>query len=105
MDIVKETVAELKHGWLTVGTTAQQLSPLQLNAFKGVLMTAPGSTYPGDGNDAPIWVGGPRVTADDGPVGGFPIAPGSSMFIPIERIDFLYVISTMENQKIGWMLL
>jgi len=105
VDINKETVRELKHGWTTVGTLAAQLSPLELNAYKGVLMTCPGSAYPGEGNDAPVWVGGPLMTADDGPTGGFPIVPGSSMFVPVERIDLLYVISTMENQKIGWMLL
>jgi hypothetical protein len=105
MDITKETVRELRHGWQTVGTTPIQVSPLELNALKGVLMTCPGSAYPGEGNDAPIWIGGPKVTADDGPGGGLPVMPGSSMFIPIERVDLLYVISTMENQKIAWMLL
>lgn len=105
MEITKESVRELKHGWTTVGTTAIQLSPLDFNAFKGVLMFCPGTTYPGGGNAVPVWIGGAKMTADNGPNGGVPIVPGSSMMIPIERIDLIYVISSMADQKISWMLL
>jgi hypothetical protein len=95
----------MKHGWQTAGTERIQITPLDLYLYKGILVTCPGTLYPGEGNDAPVWIGGHRVTADDNPgTGGVPITPGSSMFIPIEKPNELWVISTEEDQKIAWMV-
>lgn len=106
MEITKETVREIKNGWQTAGLERVQITPLELYALKGILMTCPGSQYEGGGNDAMIWIGGPKVTADQNVnSGGMPIAPGSSIFIPCEKPNELWVVSDQADQKIAWMLL
>lgn len=102
--VAKESIAasSLNNGHTVVGTARVQLTALDFKAYKGVLMRAPGSTDPTP-NTAPIWVGGPGVTADSGNAGGIPILPGDAIFIPIERPDKLYVISTAVDQDIAWL--
>lgn len=105
MQIDKETVNELTNGHTTVGTTKAKLVDLELNAYKGILLRCPGSADPGGGNSDPVWVGGAGVTADSAATGGMPILPGSSMFVPLERANLLYVISTAADQDIAWMVI
>lgn len=104
MNIEKESVDanSLNHGHTAVGTTRVKLTDKQFRAVKGVLFRCPGSTDPVP-NTAPIWVGGPAVTADSADTGGIPVLPGDSAFFPIERLDQLYVISTVADQDIAWM--
>lgn len=104
MNIEKESVSpnSLNGGHTTVGTSREQLTNLNFKAYKGVLMRAPGSTDPVP-NTAPIWIGGAGVTADSTKSGGIPVLPGDAIFIPIERPDSLYVISTAANQDIAWL--
>lgn len=105
MEITKETVEQVAHGHTVVGTSPVQLSTLQLRPLKGVLLRCPGESDP-SGNSAPIWVGNStKVSADSDPgTGGMPILPGSSMFIPIDDVRKLYVVSTGVDQDIAWML-
>jgi len=105
VEITKETVREMLHGWTTVGTSPVPITPLQLIPYKGILLFAPGTAYPGGGNSAPIWVGGPRVTADQNEgTGGTPIVPGSSLFVPLDKPDIIYVVSNAVTQKLSWMV-
>jgi hypothetical protein len=105
MEISKESTREFLHGWQTVGVDAVQITPLQLTPYKGILLTCPGTAYDEVGNAKPVWVGGPRVTADNNAgTGGIPIVPGASMFIPIDKPDLLWVVSTQADQKIAWMV-
>jgi hypothetical protein len=105
VEITKETVREMKHGWQVVGIERIEITPLDLYLYKGILLTCPGTQYDGSGNAKPVWVGGHRVTADDNPgTGGFPIMPGSAMFIPIEKPNEIWVISSQADQRIAWMV-
>jgi hypothetical protein len=105
MEITKETVHTFLHGWTTVGVNPVQITPLQLVPYKGILLTCPGTQYDGTGNSKPVWVGGPKVTANDNAAsGGMPLVPGASMFIPIDKPDELWVVSSEPDQKIAWMI-
>lgn len=108
MEINKETVRGILQGWCDVPTdVAVQVTPLELTGFKGVLIYCPGSQYPGSGNTQPVWVGnGNRVTASDTDgTGGFPVMPGSTIALPVERPNEIWVISTDPGQKIAWMVI
>lgn len=103
MKIEQESVNGLNHGHTVVGTTRVKLTSVAgFKALKGVLMRAPGSTDPTP-NIAPIWVGGPGVAADSTDKGGIPILPGDALFIPVEQLDSLWVISTSNAQDIAWL--
>jgi hypothetical protein len=104
MFIEKESVdaSNMHHGHTAVGTTRVKLTDLAFSTTKGVLFRCPGSTDPVP-NTAPIWIGGPAVTADSSQTGGIPILPGDSAFMPLERLDSLYVVSSVANQDIAWM--
>lgn len=101
-DIAKETARDLFHGHTSVGTTRVKLSNLNFPLLKGVLLRAPGGDDP-SGNTDPIWVGGSAVTADSNPTGGIPIVPGASIFIPVESVDLLWIVSTASSQDIAWL--
>jgi len=105
MDIAKETVSELLHGHVVVGATRSQLSTIPFGAQKGILLRAPGAQDP-SANTACVWVGGARVTADSTPAtGGIPIPPGSALFVPIDDLSRLWVVSTAAAQDLAWMML
>ncbi len=106
MIIGKETVREAVHGHTTVGATAVKLTDLEFVANKGVMFRAPGTSDPGGGNTAPIWVGfNASVTADSTASGGFPILPGSAILLPIDRPNLVWVISTAPSQDIAWIII
>lgn len=106
MIIGKETVREAVHGHTTVGATAVQLTTLEFTANKGVMFRAPGTSDPGGGNTAPIWVGfNASVKADSSSGGGFPILPGAVILIPIDRPNLIWVISTAPDQDIAWIII
>jgi len=106
--VTKVTVSgtNVAHGVQSVGTTAAQLTDKKLaeGNFKGILIKAPGPT-----DDTPntnsIYVGGKTITANQTGTGGFPLAPGESISIPIESAEFIYTIATDTNQKANWILL
>lgn len=103
MEIGKETVRGLRHGHTVAGTTRVKLTELDILLNKGVLLRCPGTTDPTP-NAAPVWVGGETVTHDSNPgTGGMPVCIGSALFVPCERANSLYVISTDPLQDIAWM--
>lgn len=94
---------ELRTGHKTVGATAVQLTEQSFQAEKGILLRCPGTddTVP---NTDPVWVAQtPNVTSDSTGTGGFPIAPGESVSLPVNDPSKLYVISTAAAQTIAWM--
>lgn len=102
MEITKEAVRELQHGHATAGTIRSRLTELDFTVYKGVLVRCPGGSDPTPNTD-PIWIGGAGVTADSGATGGIPILPGDAIFIPIDKPNFLWVVSTAADQDIAWM--
>jgi len=104
MDVTKESVEEFYNGHATVGLTRVKLTgTLSFPLNKGILLRCPGGTDPNPNSD-PIWVGGAGVTADSAAgSGGMPMIPGDVLFIPIDRSDKLWVISTDTDQDIAWM--
>jgi hypothetical protein len=104
MFIVKEAINELVTTYhVVVGVTAVLINPLKFQFQKGILLRTPESTDPVP-NDAPVWIGSVKVTADsDTGTGGFPLIPGASLFIPVEFAKGLYVISTDADQDLAVM--
>lgn len=104
MEVVKESVIELYAGHTAAGLIRlRAVTPDFEGMLKGVLLRAPGSGDPTP-NIAPIWLGGNGVTADSNEnTGGMPLPPGESLFIPLERLDRLFVISTAADQDLAWM--
>ena len=98
-NIRRETVDILaQHRNVAVGVTAVKVNPLGFKFVKGIQLYAPGSSD-ATPNIATIWLGGPGVTADQAiETGGFPLVPGSSLFLPSEFVDGLYVISASASQ-------
>ena len=41
------------------------------------------------------------TTADQTETGGFPLAPGESITLPLEELDDLYAIAADANQKLN----
>lgn len=106
--IDKETVKCFKVGHIVVGTTAVQLAPnasLPFDVKKGILVKAPGvdDTTP---NTAPVFIGTTAgVTADyDANTGGFPLAPGESIVIPVSEAGKMWLISSAVSQDLAWIL-
>lgn len=100
-NVLVENASEVFHGWQTAGLTALQLrsDPLPFVA-KGVLLKVPST------NTNSVWVGNKNVTADTNATsGGMEIEPGEALFIPIDGIEKLWVISNAATQPVGWMAL
>lgn len=102
MQLGQETVPDVAHSWVEVGATRVKISAIGYPLLKGILIHAPGSTYPGGGNDATIWIGGPGVTADAEVTGGIPLAPGTSLFLAVTSADKLWAVSTDADQLLAW---
>ena len=99
MEIYHETAPadDLRTGNVTVGLVPIPLAPqTPQRALKGVLLSFATS------NTAPIWLGRPNVTPQDG-FGGMP--PGSSIAVPVDFPHRLFLISTDADQKASWMAL
>lgn len=106
-EIGKETVQGISdgvgpaHGHVVVGTTAAPLATESVtDVKKGVLIVA-------DPNNATtVYLGRKAVTADNNvDTGGIPLPPGASLFVPIEDLTALYVISGSAAQDVAWMAL
>lgn len=102
MEITKETSRELLHGHTTAGAARCKLTVGDFPVYRGILLRTPG-TADSSPNTAPVWIGGPSVTADSSSSGGIPLPPGSMITIPVESTGLLYVISTAEGQDLAWM--
>ena len=104
MEIAKESVVDLFTGHVVVGTTRKRVvAPDFEGMMKGLLVRAPGSGDPTP-NAVTVWIGGNGVTADSNmSTGGMPLPPGESMFIPLERLEKLWAISTAADQDLAWL--
>jgi len=103
MDIERESARALYYGHQTVGLTVRQLVVRSCPCLKGVLLRTPSTTDPVP-NTACVWVGDSRVTADsDEGTGGMPIPAGESLFIPINDVNQLWVVSILDGQDVAWM--
>jgi hypothetical protein len=69
-----------------------------------VLIKAPGPTDPVP-NTSSVFVGSFNVTADQSATGGFPLAPGESLPLPISDISSIYVVAADGNQTVNWILM
>ena len=103
-NIYQESVdVEVQHRNVVVGTSVVIINPFRFKFVKGILLRTPGTQDPVP-NTAPIWIGNAKVTADADPnTGGFPLIPGSSIFLPVEFLDGLYAISTQASQSLSWL--
>ena len=107
MDVVRETVNDLWHGHVVVGTTRVKVVNYALGtqALKGILLVTPGSTAPTPNTD-PIWIGGIGVTANSAiETGCMWLMPGDSLFIPMADVPKLYAVSTAVTQDLAWMVM
>jgi hypothetical protein len=104
VNLVKETSERLYSGHVTVGTTAARLSSASFPLNRGVLLRCPGSDD-STTNIAPVWIGGNDVVAGSGTNGGMPIVPGASIFIPIDDLKKLWVVSTVADQDLAYVAL
>lgn len=104
MDVVKESVVDLFHGHVTVGTTRVRVVDIELQTMaKGILVRAPGSGDPTP-NTATVWLGGTGVTADSNKdTGGMPLPPGECLYVPLETVRRFWAISTVVGQDLAWM--
>ncbi len=88
---------------VAVGVAAVEVNPFGFRFIKGIQLYAPGSSDVAP-NTATIWLGNINVTSDqDVDTGGFPLVPGSSLFLPSEFVDGLYVISGSASQILTWL--
>lgn len=96
-----ETVHGFHHGRVAaVGVSAVALGAAADRLAKGVQLRA------GEANTALVYVGGPDVTAGSTPAtDGFPLAAGEALFVPIDRIDKLYVVAEAADQDVYWFAL
>jgi len=103
MYISHETAANLRYGHKSVDDTSQRLYDFSLPCLKGVLLRTPGAVDPVP-NTVCVWVGDARVLASSNIAnGGMPIPPGESLFIPIDDVSKIWVVSTVAGQDVAWM--
>ena len=89
------------HGHVVVGTSAAPMAAESVTVVKkGVLVVA-------DPNNATtVYLGRKVVTANNAvETGGIPLPPGASLFVPIEDLTALFVISGSTAQDVAWMAL
>lgn len=104
-DIERTSVERIIFGVKSVTASATQLTTEQPSdgVYRGVLLKAPGTT-----DDTPntlsVFVGNSKVTADQASTGGFPLAPGESLVLPLTNPSKVYVIATDTAQKINWVM-
>lgn len=88
---------------VAVGVLAVKVNPFGFKFIKGIQLYAPGSSD-ATPNTATIWLGNSGVTYNQAiETGGFPLVPGSSLFLPLEFVDDLYVISASASQILTWL--
>jgi len=93
----------VQHRNVAVGVTAVKVNPFGFKFTKGIQLYAPG-VLDANPNTSTIWLGGANVTADQViETGGFPLVPGSSLFLPSEFVSGLHVISAAASQILTWL--
>ncbi len=98
MDVQQESVAGLRNGCTSVGTSATRLTDNQIGKCKkGIHFQAPTS------NSESVYVGAKGVTANSGANGGTQIYPGDAIFLPIENPDEVWLVSPSNGEIIAWL--
>lgn len=93
----------LKVGHTMVGASAIALTDLAYPLQRGIHLRAPGAADPVP-NAKCVWIGtNAAVTADSAATGGYPLAPGESIFIQISDPTLLWVISEIAGQDLAWL--
>jgi hypothetical protein len=95
-----------RNGHTAVGVTKVKAVGTELpdGNFSGVLFKAPGADDDTP-NTVPIYIGDSKVTANyNASTGGFPLAPGESVTLPLRYVDSLYVVATAASQSVAWFL-
>ena len=106
VDIANEVVAELSHGNADVDTSeAALLTSVHSEVHKGVMLRAPGIDDDTP-NTAVVYVGRSGLTADDNNnTGGWPIAPGDTVTLPLTDPTKLFTISGTASQKLSYWIM
>lgn len=87
---------------VAIGTTAVLINPQKFRFMKGILLHAPGEPESAP-NSAVVYIGNQNVTADThAETGGFPLPPGSSLFVPSDILVGLHAISSSAAQLLSW---
>jgi hypothetical protein len=95
---------DIQYGVLTVGTVPVRVGMVGSRALvKGLLLRACGSQDFLSQNSDCIYVGGPNVTADQSPSGGFPLLPGASLELPAAQAEDIWCISGTPGQILNWL--
>lgn len=101
---IKETVRDFALGLVTIGTTAVQIIPIPVSGggTKGILLKTPGPSHDTP-NTVTVYIGRANVKADQSiEAGGYPLDPGQSVTIPVEKADEWFAISGTAGQVINW---
>lgn len=87
----------------TITTTPIKLFERIEHHERGVLFKAPGPTDPTP-NTASVFISTyPGVTADQADSGGFPLAPGESIVLPVRYVQDWYAVAG-SSQKLNWII-
>ena len=90
---------EFDHGSNSdVDTSAEQLTTTSIQTTKGVLVKA------ANGNTGIIYVGNSDVTAATvDATDGMEVGAGESVMVPVDNANKVYVIASVNNQRVFWM--
>ncbi len=102
----RQAVEKFRCGYATVGVTEVKVVTAALpdGPYAGILLKAPG-TSDDVSNTVAVYVGLQGVKASYNSLGGFPIAPGESIVIPLVDVDSLYAISSQSSQVLAWLMI
>jgi hypothetical protein len=101
VDVTKESSGNMiTHGHTVVGTGAVQIAttspPKVLD--KGVILRAPAA------NTVDVYIGVATLTADTAAAtGGFPLAPGDALFVPIDDHTKIWARASAASQDLAWL--
>lgn len=94
-------VGQIKTGWVAVTAAAQAIAQ-GVKPTRAALLRAP-SIDDDVNNTEAVYIGKADVTADTTITGGFSLAPGASIEVPVDDLGKLYVISANGSQYLNWM--
>jgi hypothetical protein len=91
-EIVKPT--SLYSGYRDVPTSAAVLSTSSIRVKAGVHLKAPTT------NTATVYIGTNALATSA--INGFPLDPGESLYLEIDNINKIFVVSSSDRQKINY---
>lgn len=92
-------------GHTVVGTTRTKVIGKRINTgFTEVVIKALGKKDD-KSNSVAVYIGGPNCTASfHSCSGGFPLAPGDFIVVPVEAAGDLHAVATSNSQVVSWYL-